>query len=143
VATPRPCHYWWARHEIEGLIPHLQDAFIQAAAADVRVINAYEYGEDCLDDETNEVVGFSAMDTTLELEVAVDSVEDQVTLREIIARIVIILRDIPRGGPLHAGFGQMNLRFVSPSESLNMVCYYNVALPIVERGAGEDPCSAP
>jgi hypothetical protein len=137
------CHFIYAQHVVPGLIEQLQDAFLQAGVSDVRVMDAYEDGEDCIVEDPYQVVDFVAWDTTVRLEIAVASVEDQTVLRESIARIVTILRDFPRNAPPYADFGQLYLHFVSPADSLLMRCNYRSALAIVERGADEDPCPNP
>ncbi len=138
-----PCYFNWARQEVPGLMDALQTMFGNTGLDHVRVTNAYEFGENCIDPATNAVRYFAAMDTTLDLAVTVENVGNAAAIQDTVERIVLTLREFPTAAPPHAAFGQMNLRFVDASASLNLTCDYQSALTRIEQGAGGDPCPLP
>jgi hypothetical protein len=112
---PAQCAYMWARRPLPAITQYAQIALNLAGVA---YTNAYAeaYGEDCIDSQTNQVVGFGAMSTDFYLTIPVDNLADASSLGKLALRAYAALTDGIYLNWLPAPFGYLDITFTLGGE---------------------------
>jgi hypothetical protein len=111
---PAQCAYMWARRPLPEITQYAQIALNLGGLPDTNVY-VEAYGEDCLDTQTNQVVGFGAMTTDFYLTIPV-GVFDEATLGTLALRAYAALTDGIYPNWLPAPFGYLDITFTQGGE---------------------------
>ncbi len=124
-ATPPPsvtpdyknCYFNWATHSLPEISTKVQEAMDKAGLKDVTAF-AEAYGENCYDSQTNEIAGFSAMETDFRVTVEVTDLQDTETLGNLLERILVVLDQFPTRSTPGPKPGYVGVRFHSGDQEL-------------------------
>ena len=113
------CYFNWASKSLPDLSKQVQGALEKAGLDTVRV-RAEAYGENCYDSKTNEVVGFSALETDYHLTAQVDDLKDAEALGNQGEKMLAVLDQFPAGSTPGPQPGYIGVQFTAGGEVLNL-----------------------
>lgn len=117
--NPVTCVYVWSNRSLPDVSTEINQAFRRLGLVEVEA-EAFAYGEDCLDSETNRVVRFLAMQTDVSFTVAVERIDDPQFLGEWVERITMVMDDFEPGTIPGSNPGYFGITFLSGSETLDL-----------------------
>jgi hypothetical protein len=126
TGTPDPsgfnCAYVWSARDLPDVAREVTSAFRAQGMPEVEV-QASAYGEDCIEPVTNEVVGFSTMQTDLYFAVVVPDTSNTQLMGEWIEKIYQVLEMFPPDVLPGANPGYIEITFSSGVEPVNLWFY--------------------
>jgi hypothetical protein len=124
--TPDPstfrCAYVWSTRDLPDVAREVTSAFRTQGMPEVEV-TASAYGEDCIDSITNEVIGFSTMQTDLYFAVVVPDTSNTQLMGEWIEKIYHVLEMFPLDKLPGSNPGYIEITFSSGAEPVNLWFY--------------------
>ncbi len=113
------CYFNWATQPLPEISRQVQQAVEKAGVRGVSA-RAEAYGENCYDSKTNEVAGFSAMETDFRISAEVSDLKDTEALGNLLERILIVLDEFPTPSTPGPQPGYIGVRFTSGDQELNL-----------------------
>jgi hypothetical protein len=127
------CAFVFSSREQKDVSTEVNQAFKTIGLDEVEV-EASAYGEDCLDSETNQVIGFSAMQTDFYFNILVENTQDKQFLGEWIERINGVMAEFPPGKVPGPNPGYYGIVFTNGSETVNMWFPREKAENLIDEG---------
>ena len=115
--TNPPCYFNWDTQPLPDLSKQVQTAVDSAGLKGVTA-SAEAYGESCYDSQTNQPVGFGAMETDFRFTVKAASLDDKDKLGDILEKIMVVLDKFTDGSINIAPAGNVNVAFQSGEQAL-------------------------
>jgi hypothetical protein len=132
------CSYAWAHRAFPDVAALAETAFIKAEITNT-TIRVDAYGEDCFDNNTNQVVGFSAMTTDFYLTVQVDAdkLEDQTALYNDLMKAYAALNTIPLD-KMPALPGYLDINWLSGGEYKRFHAMFGQIQAALDKGLSDE-----
>lgn len=117
--TNQPCYFNWATQPLPDLSKQVQAAM---DSADLKGITATAeaFGENCYDNQTNQPVSFSAIETDFRITMKVASLEDKDELGNLLEKILTILDKFPIGSLPGSQPGYLFVTFRSGDQEMHL-----------------------
>lgn len=128
------CAYSWANRPLPELTDQLQAA-LDAAGIPGATARAYDFGENCNDQETGTVAGFSRIETDVEIRLEVADARDLDALGSLTDQVLAVLDTITRDSLSGRLPGRIGLNFAMRGATRNWLYFYDEQLEEA-RGRG-------
>jgi hypothetical protein len=112
-----PCYFNWDTKPLADLTGQIQAAIDSAGLKGV-TSTAAAFGESCYDSQTNQPLGFGAMETDFSFTVKVSSLDDKDDLGNMLERIMVVLDKFTDGSIQMARPGPVNISFQSGDQAI-------------------------
>lgn len=128
-----PCAWVWASRPSQELSFQLQEdlesAGLTRVAGDVS-----NFGEDCIDPQTNKAVRFAAMQAEFNLVVEVDELDRDGVMGELLMQIIALLENVSKDGTPGPQPDKVRVEWVKDDERIYLDFDLEVGTAALERG---------
>lgn len=119
-ATSGPgCFYNWATQPLSDLSARIQKSIDDSGLKGVTA-SAVAYGENCYDNNTNQVVSFASMETDLQVTAQVKSLQDTDELGRLLEQILAILEGLPAQSLSAGHLGNIGITYQAGEASIRL-----------------------
>lgn len=130
---PSTCAYAWTDRLLPEVSAEVNRAFTDSGLEGVDV-EASAFGENCIDPVTNQVAGFTAMQTDFRISVAIDETDDTAVMGQWIETTLQVLRPYEPGVVPGPKLGYVGMTFGIGDDKVSLWFSRQEAMDLVAQG---------
>jgi hypothetical protein len=119
TSTVPGCYYNWATQPLSDLTAQIQKRMDDTGLKGV-IASAEAYGENCYDNNTNQVVSFASMETDIQVTAQVKNIQDTEALGKLLEQILALLEGFPAQSLSAGHLGNIGITFQAGEINLRL-----------------------